>query len=333
MKIGKSKNLEFCAALELLEKAALEGLSRTFLLLGPDSLAKMEWVRAFTARNGGTLTEIPCGTAADSLIERLALAQKTDGVLLLKDVEALESGTQKLLLHLLDRESLICFALTGQELSECVKNGTFSSELYAMLGGWTFAFPPLSARPEDLADTLELELERWSAGTGRQVSLEENALQKFLKFAGSMEAVWSSGLRDLRASVSRMSAMAVLKSGNRPGGVRISSEIVQEEIVRLRGLWAGEPPVIREARGETAAETARKILGEERWEGLDRFAKAQLADVLFVCRQAQSLSEAGRVLFSSSRLEKRTANDTDRLRKYLLKFGITWNEILNLPNE
>ena len=74
-------------------------------------------------------------------------------------------------------------------------------------------------------------------------------------------------------------------------------------------------------------------MGENQWNQLDRFAKTQLADVLLVCRKTQSLSEAGRILFSSSRLEKSTTNDTDRLRKYLLKFGISWNDIQNVPEK
>jgi transcriptional regulatory protein RtcR len=41
-----------------------------------------------------------------------------------------------------------------------------------------------------------------------------------------------------------------------------------------------------------------------------------------VCAGARSLSEAGRELFSESRKKKRSANDTDRLRKYLARFGL-----------
>ena len=47
-----------------------------------------------------------------------------------------------------------------------------------------------------------------------------------------------------------------------------------------------------------------------------------LAEVLAVCREAGSLSEAGRKLFAVSRQEKKVANDADRLRKYLSRFGL-----------
>jgi len=364
MKSVNSKNSEHDSALQLLAQIAQAGLSRTFLLIGPDSLSKTEWVRTFASRKKTPLIEIPCGTAADRRLEELAFAQETAGLLLLKDVELLDLGAQRILLHLLERGSQVCFAQTGTELAERVKDGSFLPELWAVLSAWTFAFPPLTARQEDFPELLENEFARWSARSGIQVAFEESALQKYLRFAVSMEAVWRGDLRDLRGSVSRMAALAVRKHGGstqheegmreegmreegmreegmreggmREGGMRewvISAEIVHGELQYLRGLWAGEPPVIRESAGEQASETARKILGEERWDGLDRFAKAQLADVLLVCRQAQSLSEAGRVLFSSSRLEKSTTNDTDRLRKYLLKFGITWNEIQNAQTE
>ncbi len=354
MKSVNSKNTEHDSALQLLAQIAQAGLSRTFLLIGPDSLSKTEWVRTFASRKKTPLIEIPCGTAAERRLEELAFAQETAGLLLLKDVELLDLSAQRILLHLLERGSQVCFAQTGTELAERVKDGTFLPELWAVLSAWTFAFPPLTARQEDFPELLENEFARWSARSGIQVAFDESALQKYLRFAVSMEAVWRGDLRDLRGSVSRMAALAVLKHGGstqheegmreggmreggmREGGMRegvISAEIVHGELQYLRGLWAGEPPVIRESAGEQASETARKILGEERWDGLDRFAKAQLADVLLVCRQAQSLSEAGRVLFSSSRLEKSTTNDTDRLRKYLLKFGITWNEIQNAQTE
>jgi transcriptional regulatory protein RtcR len=39
------------------------------------------------------------------------------------------------------------------------------------------------------------------------------------------------------------------------------------------------------------------------------------------------LADAGRRLFAQSRLEKATANDSDRLRKYLKKFDLTWEQI------
>ena len=59
-------------------------------------------------------------------------------------------------------------------------------------------------------------------------------------------------------------------------------------------------------------------------ERLDRFDWVQLEEVLRVCRTAPSLSAAGRRLFDRSRERRTTANDADRLRKYLARFDLEW---------
>lgn len=45
------------------------------------------------------------------------------------------------------------------------------------------------------------------------------------------------------------------------------------------------------------------------------------------CRESAKLSKAGRRLFGSSRERKKTANDADRLRKYLARFGLNWQDL------
>ena len=62
-------------------------------------------------------------------------------------------------------------------------------------------------------------------------------------------------------------------------------------------------------------------------EGLDRFDRVQLEEVLRVCEGARSLSDAGRELFAASRAKKKAPNDADRLRKYLARFGLAWGDI------
>jgi transcriptional regulatory protein RtcR len=70
-----------------------------------------------------------------------------------------------------------------------------------------------------------------------------------------------------------------------------------------------------------------ELLGGEKLAELDLFDRQQLAIVFGVCRQARTLSEAGRVLYSVSRHKRRTANDADRLRKYLARFGLKWEQM------
>jgi len=53
--------------------------------------------------------------------------------------------------------------------------------------------------------------------------------------------------------------------------------------------------------------------------------------VIRVCLQSRSLSDAGRKLFAASRAKRKSENDADRLRKYLGRFQISWNDIQD-PN-
>ena len=60
---------------------------------------------------------------------------------------------------------------------------------------------------------------------------------------------------------------------------------------------------------------------------LDRFERVQLEEVLRVCAASPSLSAAGRALFASSRAEKHSSNDADRLRKYLARHGLRFVDL------
>ncbi len=96
---------------------------------------------------------------------------------------------------------------------------------------------------------------------------------------------------------------------------RITLETVEDEINRLRYNWQESRP---------SAITA--LLGAEA-ENIDLFDRMQLEHVIAICRQAKSLSAAGRQLFDVSRQGKASVNDADRLRKYLARFGLTWEAV------
>ena len=101
---------------------------------------------------------------------------------------------------------------------------------------------------------------------------------------------------------------------------RINEDIVRDEIARLVGQWRRiEADPVRDALGD--------VLDDERIDKIDLFDRAQLAAVIETCRGSASLSEAGRKLFSVSRLEKSSGNDSDRLRKFLARFGLNFARI------
>ena len=77
------------------------------------------------------------------------------------------------------------------------------------------------------------------------------------------------------------------------------------------------------APGDPAAAGLEPFLSPDAIDQLDRFDRAQLAEVLRVCLATRSLSEAGRALFAASRGRRASTNDADRLRKYLARFGLS----------
>jgi transcriptional regulatory protein RtcR len=210
-----------------------------------------------------------------------------------------------------DREAKSDFQLiagTNRDLRREVERGAFREDLLARLDLWTFWLPGLRERPEDVPPNLEYELDRFAQSTGERVTFSKEARERFLSFATSSEALWPGNFRDFNAVIRRMATLA-------PGG-RITAEVVADELSRLREIWRGAG-----ARGGIVDEVLGKRAGE-----VDPFDRVQLEEVLRVCRTSRSMAEAGRTLFAVSRTTKSSSNDSDRLRKYLSRFGLTWRE-------
>lgn len=184
--------------------------------------------------------------------------------------------------------------------------------MLARINLWTFCLPGLRERPEDIEPNLLYELDHHAERTGGRVSFNREAKEKFLRFAMSHDAQWTGNFRDLNGAVTRMATLA-------PGG-RITIEVVEEEIARLRASWR------RAAPGESG-DLLDRLLDTERLARLDLFERTQLETVVRVCREARTLSDAGRMLFAASRGRKSTQNDADRLRKYLARFGLDYKRM------
>jgi len=111
-------------------------------------------------------------------------------------------------------------------------------------------------------------------------------------------------------------------------GGRITDRDVDGEIARLQADWqrdAGPDPGDATTAAPVAARADDDVLREllaGRLDAIDRFDRVQLAAVVRCCRRHRSLSAAGRELFAVSRQQRATSNDADRLRKYLLRFGL-----------
>ncbi|HWH68426.1 MAG TPA: sigma 54-interacting transcriptional regulator, partial [Candidatus Sulfotelmatobacter sp.] len=212
-----------------------------------------------------------------------------------------------------DREVTSDFQLiagTNRDLAAAVRQGRFREDLLARMNLWTFRLPGLAERSEDIAPNLDYELEQFARKSGLRVSLSKETREAFLAFAGSPAAKWMANFRDLNACVTRMATLS-------PGG-RITQEILQAEIARLRAGWSSPADV------EDQDDLLASVLSPAMFEKLDLFDRAQLACVVRVCRESATLSDAGRKLFGITREKRKVQNDADRLRKYLARFGLDW---------
>ena len=143
-----------------------------------------------------------------------------------------------------------------------------------------------------------------------RVTFNREARERYVCFSVSPEAKWNGNFRDLNASITRMATLSA--------GGRIDVGIVEAEISVLQQLW--QTP---DDHGDDEA-LLRQCLDERTAATIDPFDRVQLAYVIRTCVESRSLSDAGRQLFAISRLQKSIANDADRLRKYLARFGLRY---------
>jgi transcriptional regulatory protein RtcR len=146
-------------------------------------------------------------------------------------------------------------------------------------------------------------IERHARLNSTTVRFNAEARATYVRFATAPESQWTGNFRELSASVSRMATLA--------DGGRIGESLVHEEIERLEAAW--QPMPDDELEG---------VLHAEELEALDLFDRLQLRAVIAVCRRSNSLADAGRKLFAATRSKRSALNDSDRLRKYLVRFDL-----------
>lgn len=344
----ETRNADFNQLIDKIEQVVIAS-SDPLLLMGPTGAGKSRLARRIyelkRARHQvkGDFIEVNCATirgdAAMSALfghvkgaftgainARPGLLRAADsGMLFLDEIGELGADEQAMLLRALeekvflplgsDREVKSNFQLiagTNRDLFALVGEGNFREDLLARINLWTFHMPGLRDRIEDIEPNIKYELEQYARRTGKRITFSKEANDRFLKFAVARDARWSGNFRDLNGAIVRMATLA-------PGG-RITGQVVNEEIEHLRHAWRAQPDTEAEALLE-------RLLGRESLNAVDLFDRHQLASVIKVCRESNTLSEAGRTLFTTSREKKKTVNDADRLRKYLARFGLEWREI------
>ena len=253
------------------------------------------------------------------------------GVLFLDEIGELGLDEQAMLLKAIeekhfypvgsDKEVQSSFQLiagTNRDLRREIRAGRFREDLFARINIWNYPLPALADRREDIEPNIEHQLALASQELGRATRFNKEALSAYLAFAHSNEARWRGNFRDLAASIMRLATLA-------PQG-RIQTELVEAEIGRLKWLWADETDA-DDAENLFANRLSDGLSAKINAETLDLFDRVQLQHVIAECRRHPNMAAAGRALFNVSRLERATANDSDRLRKYLQRFGLTWADI------
>ncbi len=287
-------------------------------------------VNCATLRGDGAMSTLfghKKGAFTGASADRKGLLRDADGGLLfLDEVGELGLDEQAMLLRAIeeqrfmplgsDREVQSDFQLicgTNHDLTEDAAKGTFRDDLLARINLWPYRLPGLSERRADIEPNLQYEFDRLARETGQQIRFNKEAKAAFMRFAMASDTVWAANFRDLSAAVTRMATLA-------PAG-RIGVTQVQDEIERLRAGW-------RKSSEGDELRLIRQVIGDR---PIDVFDQAQLIKVIEVCRSCRSMSEAGRRLFQVSRTQRKSTNDSDRLRKYLAKFGLTWDSLI--PSE
>ncbi len=255
------------------------------------------------------------------------LKSADNGILFLDEIGELGLDEQAMLLKALEDKSFFpvgsdkevqadfqLIAGTNRDLREEVRAGRFREDLWARLNTWTFFLPSLKDRVEDIEPNIAFELQRFATAHQRQLRFHSDALEKYLKFAQSVEAIWQGNFRDLTASVTRMATLA--------NGERIGLNEVNTEIQRLQRIWN-----ISEQEKGNKPSILTDILTREQIAQIDEFDRIQLQGVIEICQKSKSMADAGRRLFSVSREQRQSTNDSDRVKKYLAKFGLQWDDI------
>ena len=353
-----TRNPAFNRMIAEIEQVALNSPS-PILLNGPTGAGKSMLAKRIyelkKARHliGGRFVDVNCATlrgdgaasalfghkkgaftgAADKREGWLKTADK--GILFLDEIGELGLDEQAMLLKAIeekhfypvgsDSEVASDFQLiagTNRDLRQEVRAGRFREDLFARINIWQYTLPALTERREDIEPNIEHQLALVSQECGRTTRFNKEAYAAYLDFALSDQALWRGNFRDLAASMMRLATLA-------PQG-RIQTELVEAEIQRLEWLWQQETEFSDRHSGvEHAPSDIQMILQNKGLDSdtLDVFDHMQLQNVITLCRQRKNMAEAGRALFNVSRNARATPNDSDRLRKYLARFGLSWADI------
>ena len=343
-----TRNAAFNRLIETIERVAVRS-SDPILLTGPTGAGKSQLAEQIyrlkkqTNKVKGAFVAVNCATLGGDLAKSALfghrrgsfsgagadhdgfLKEADGGIIFLDEIGELPLEAQAMLLKAIEEKTfrpigaekdvrsdfqLICG--TNRDLGDA---STFRPDLLSRINLWSFRLPGLADRREDIEPNLEYELARYSEKTGKHVSFNKEAREKFLAFALDPANPWDGNFRDLNAMVTRMATLS--------DGGRITEDLVEDEIARAGGLAATCASAVPAAPSEMLS----RLLGDDYATRFDDFDLAQLAHVVEVCRASDTAAAAAKRLFAVSRTAKKSSNDSDRLGKYLARFGLKFRDL------
>ena len=347
-----TKNAAFNKLIETIERVAVRS-SDPILLTGPTGAGKSQLAKQIyllkkqSNKIKGGFVAVNCATLGGDLAKSALfghrkgsfsgagadhagfLSEADGGIIFLDEIGELPLEAQAMLLKAIEEKTfrplgasrdehsdfqLICG--TNRDLGDAAK---FRPDLLSRINLWSFRLPGLADRREDIEPNLDYELARFSRKTGKHISFNKEARERFLAFAFDPANRWAGNFRDLNAMVTRMATLS--------DGGRITEELVEEEIARS-GCAGREPADVRAAASPDS--TLAQLLGADYAARFDEFDLAQLAHVVEVCRASDTAAAAAKRLFAVSRAAKKSSNDSDRLSKYLARFGLKFKSLQTL---
>jgi transcriptional regulatory protein RtcR len=352
-----TRNTRFNTLIEEVERVAVQSTA-PMLLTGPTGAGKsMLAQRVYELKKSrhqidGDFVEVNCATLrgdgagstlfghkkgafTGAITDRPGLLRSAhSGLLFLDEIGELGLDEQAMLLKAVeekrflpmgsDREVQSNFQLiagTNKDLRLEIEAGRFREDLFARINLWTYTLPGLAQRREDIEPNMDHQLAQAAQELGKQVRFTTEARTAYLRFATDTDSSWRGNFRDLSGSITRLATLA--------DHGRIGIALVQAEIQRLRWQWQPQtkPGNLESGTSLNITQPSLEDLLGAKANTLDTFDRMQLQAVIAVCRQHASVSDAGRELFNVSRTQRSVINDADRLRKYLLKFGLDWDAV------
>ena len=357
----ETKNAAFNKLIETIERVAVRS-SEPLLLMGPTGAGKSQLasqvfkLKKLNGQLEGKFVDVNCATLGGELAKAALFGYKKGaftgaeanhdgylkeadgGMLFLDEIGELPLEAQAMLLKAVEEKTfrplgaskdeksdfqIICG--TNRDLAIDVAERKFRADLLARINLWSFRLPGLAERREDIAPNLAYELTRFAQKSGKHITFNKEARERFLAFALDPDTRWPGNFRDLNAMVVRMATLS--------DGGRITEDIVKEEIARYNAMTPTTPCEATQTTtgGELpAADSAllARVLGRDYRSRFDSVDIAQLAHAIAVCRASDTAADAAKKLFAASRMAKATSNDSDRLAKFLARFGLKFKEIL-----